>query len=155
MVRPTSMSSRLILGPVAFSGFEIPDSIPFSGKQKLHTHELIGAGRVVDAMGFSPHDIRWEGRFRGSNALSRARLLDALTRQGATLPLSWGVLFQFVVIESFDPDYRRPYEIPYRINCRVTGSELGGGLLSGGLASLASLAASDIGKVVSLAGGIR
>lgn len=150
------MSSRLVLGPVTFNDFEVPARIQWGGKQRLRTHELLGGGRVVDKLGYAPHDIRWEGRFRGSRATSRARLLETLTARGGQLPLTWGGLFHLVVIESFDPDYHRAFEIPYKISCRVVTGGVGiGGGLSGLLPSLSSLISSDVGRIVSLAQGVR
>lgn len=114
----------LTLGDFAFSRFEIPERLPFGGEQRLAVHELVGGVRVVDAMGPSDAPIAWSGLFKGENALLRAQYLDGLRRAGAALPLKWGFFDYTVLIQSFNPDYERFYQIPYRISCLVVQDNL-------------------------------
>ena len=109
----------LQLGDVAFERFEVPESLPFGGEQMLATTKLVGGTRQVQAMGRDDKPIEWSGMFLGSNASLRAQLLDAMRIEGRAHPLSWGRHSYTVVIASFEPDFRRKYQIPYRISCMV------------------------------------
>jgi hypothetical protein len=109
----------LILGGFVFSGFEIPEKITFGGKQTLITHRLPGGRRVVDAMGTDDRDLEWSGCFTGTLATLRARQLDTMRRQGRPLELLWHSYAYRVVISSFEADFERFYDIPYRICCVV------------------------------------
>lgn len=106
-------------GDFAFTGYEVPEKIPFGGEQQLAVHELVGGVRVVDAMGRSDGPLEWSGIFVGSQALLRARTLDAMRTDGLPLGLTWSELAYTVVIKSFRADYERHYQIPYLINCTV------------------------------------
>lgn len=107
------------LGDFQFRDMEVPESIPFGGGQALAVHKLVGGQRVVDAMG--PDDVPkdWRGWFRGQDAVSRARYLDTLRKQGRALTLTWDAFRFSVVIATFEADFRRSYEIPYRISLEV------------------------------------
>lgn len=132
----------LVLGSVVFQGFEIPSKINFGGKHQLQIHDLVGGSRVVDAMGARPAPIKWEGRFRGSDALERALLLDQMRQAGAQIFLSYFSTFVNVVITEFEPDLEQFYEIPYKITVEAVDSQSSG---AGGFAgSLDSLVASDL-----------
>lgn len=109
----------LTLGDFRFVRFEIPESIPFGGDQKLIVHELVGGRRVVDAMGEVPLALEWSGYLIGASALPRALYLDGLRKAGKPLPLRWSELSYTVVVKSFRPDYHLGYRIPYKITCEV------------------------------------
>jgi hypothetical protein len=109
----------LVLGTVAFQGFEAPEQIPFGGRQRLNVHRLMGGKRVVDAMGPDDDSIVWRGRFRGTLATLRARQLDLMRRAGRPHILTWGAFVYRVVIERFDASYEAFNEIPYSISCLV------------------------------------
>jgi hypothetical protein len=113
----------VLLGDFAFDDTEIPERINFGGKQSLAVHELVGGTRVVDAMGAFDSTIQWSGLLRGPNAVARARRLDALRSAGVDLVLSWHEMRYTVVIESFEADFERFYQIPYRISCLPVGSQ--------------------------------
>ena len=115
----------LILGPVVFKSFEIPENINFGGRQMLTTHRLIGGERIVDAMGSDHADPRWAGLFFGPDAMARARLLDGLRQAGAQIPLAWGGLYFQVVISTFEVTYEKAYQIPYRIGCHIVSDPTG------------------------------
>lgn len=110
---------QLVLGPVAFDGFEVPPSLRFGGKQVLAVHRLPGGGRVIDAMGRDDAELRWQGVFSGAEAGERARLLDVMRIAGLPLPLSWDAFFYTVLISDLELDYTNPWWIPYRISCTV------------------------------------
>ncbi len=110
---------QLVLGPVAFNGFEVPPHIRFGGKQVLAVHRLPGGTRVIDAMGPDDAELRWDGVFSGPDAGERARLLDVLRIGGLPLPLSWDAFFYTVLISELELDYSNPWWIPYRVSCTV------------------------------------
>lgn len=109
----------LTLGAITFAQFEVPESIPFGGEQRLAVHDLIGGARVVDAMGAFSEPLVWSGRFRGQSALERARYVDGLRIAGAATNVTWSEFSYLVVVRRFQPDFERFYEIPYRIECEV------------------------------------
>lgn len=113
----------LLLGPVVFQDFEVPEAVHFGGIQRLAVHRLPGGARVVDAMGREETDIVFSGTFSGAEATSRARLLDALRGAGLPLPLSWDGFTYTVVIRAFEARYERPGWVPFRIVCAVLRDE--------------------------------
>jgi hypothetical protein len=117
------MIGSLLLGPVLFLDFEVPERIAFGGAQRLAVHHLPGGGRVIDALGRDDADIAWSGTFSGPDAPDRARLLDVLRAQGAVLPLTWDAFFYAVVIARFEADYAHPNWVPYKLTCTVLRDE--------------------------------
>jgi hypothetical protein len=107
------------LDDIAFAGFEVPESMPFGGGHSLSVKKLIGGKRVIDAMGADEDPIEWSGRFRGKDAATRARAIDAKRKAGKPVQLTWGDFAFTVVIERFRPVMERAYEIPYSISCVV------------------------------------
>ncbi|KAF1009479.1 MAG: hypothetical protein GAK28_00117 [Luteibacter sp.] len=107
------------LGDFQFRDMEVPESILFGGGQALVVHKLVGGQRVVDAMGPDDAPKDWRGWFRGQDAVSRARYIDTLRKQGRALTLTWDAFRFNVVIATFEADFRRAYEIPYRISLEV------------------------------------
>jgi len=117
------MSSFLLLGPVLFQHFELPERIAWGGAQRLAVHRLPGGVRVIDAMGRDDRDIAWSGVFSAGDAGLRARAIDLMRAQGWAWPLLWDAFFYSVVISRFDADYSRSNWIPYRITCTVLRDE--------------------------------
>lgn len=111
--------TTLVLGSVTFGGFERPTSLPFGGEQRTVAHELIGGGRVIDAMGRSDRPIEWGGWFIGNDAVNRAQQLDAMRIAGAAQSLTWDKFSYQVIVRSFLAEYQRAYQVPYRITCEV------------------------------------
>lgn len=109
----------VVLGPVAFSDFEIPERLHFGGAQRLAVHAIPGGLRVIDALGRDDSELTWSGIFAGPDATERAGLLDLLRVQGAVLPLTWDVFFYTVVIATLEMQYCKPWWIPYRLSCTV------------------------------------
>lgn len=112
----------LILGSVIFQGFEIPEKLPLGGDQALSVHKLLGGARQIDAMGPDDRDIEWNGLLFGADALSRARLIDAMRISGQEVPLLVDSEMRTVVVRQFHWDYQRPYQIPYTVACVVAST---------------------------------
>lgn len=108
-----------VLGPVAFSGFEVPERITLGGRQRLAVHTLPGGARIVDAMGPDDRELGWSGTFSGGHAAERVRQLDRLRRAGLALPLAWDGWRFTVIISDFEADSANPWWVPYRISCTV------------------------------------
>lgn len=137
-----SAGIRLVLGPVGFGSFELPERIGFGGGQRVAVHQMPGGVRVVDAMGRDDARITWSGTFSGPDAADRMRLLDALRVAGAALPLSWDAFFYTVVITELAAEYSTPWWIPYRLTCTVVQDEAAAVVAA--VASLATLVANDL-----------
>lgn len=138
----------LTLAGVPFQDFEVPAQIRFGGSQRLAVHELIGGGRVVDALGDDAGEISFSGIFSGSNASSRAQTLDAACALGATIPLVWDGFYYLVVIAEFTAAYEKPWWIPFSLRCAVAADP------AAALAALAAPAASLISGDLAAAGGL-
>ncbi len=61
------------LGPITFTGFEVPSRINFGGSQRLVVHRFPGGARVIDSLGDDPARPEWKGSFTGPLAAARAR----------------------------------------------------------------------------------
>lgn len=134
--------TQLVLGDVAFHEFEIPEEIAgLGGRHRLNNHTLIGGKRVIDAMGPDPDDPHWHGRFRGNEAVSRARAVERLYISGEEVTLSWLSFNLQVVVAHFECRYLKRYEIPYKIRCMISEVDTGS---SGSSSSLGSVMASDV-----------
>lgn len=111
------------LGTFVFQDLEIPEQINFGGPHIVVKHQLIGGGRILDAMGDDPAPIEWAGIFLYGQAANRARQLDAMKVSGATFQLTWGTFSRRVKILRFDPVYKYEFQIPYRIAVEVLPSK--------------------------------
>lgn len=134
-------SSALKLGNVNFDGYEIPESIPFGGTQQVSLKRLIGGRVIIERLGPSENKKTWRGRFQGSNAMSRARAVDAMRKDGEAVDLVFGGMKFSVVITDFVPIYERSWQIPYSITCEVindpdSAEDSGGGFLDKSLDDL-------------------
>jgi len=109
----------LTLGGVKFQDFEVPEQIRFGGGQRLAVHELIGGGRVVDALGDDAGEVAFSGIFSGNDAASRAQSLDAARAAGDEIPLVWDGFYYTVIIAQFTAEYAKPWWIPFAIRCAV------------------------------------
>lgn len=139
----------LVLGPVAFDDFEVPERIAFGGAQRLAVHKLPGGQRIIDALGRDDRELTWSGIFAGPDATERARTLDLLRVQGAALPLTWDVFFYSVVISSFEVEYRKEWWIPYRLSCTVLLDQAEP--VPDAAASIGTQTATDIGTAAEMA----
>ena len=111
----------LVLGPIVFQNFEIPDGINFGGDQRLAVHQLPGGPRVIDVLGDVPADITWSGVFSGAAAAARASTLETMRVEAAALTLSWDVFLFSVVIKQFEARYHNSAWVPYRLTVSVLG----------------------------------
>lgn len=109
----------LTLGGVDFQDFEVPDSIKAGGKQALSVHKYPGGIRTVDTSGPDDNPIAWSGTFLDGNAELRCQQLDTMRRQGSVVPVTWSSYSYLVIVESFDWDFKRFYQIPYSISLTV------------------------------------
>lgn len=113
------MEDALLLGPVRFAAFEVPEWVRFGGRQRLAVHALPGGGRVVDALGGEDGDLAWSGAFSGVDAGLRAQAVDELRRAGAPLLCAWGEWAYQVVIGAFEARAAGPWWVPYRVRLVV------------------------------------
>jgi hypothetical protein len=113
------VASTVLLGSIVFQQREVPDIMPWGGKQQLAIHKNLGGTRVIDAMGPDPHPIEWHGLFFGTAASTRARAVDALKDSGAQVGLVWGSFAYVVVVSEFEAQYKNEWEVGYRICCEV------------------------------------
>ena len=71
-------------------------------------------------MGRDDADLTWTGRFRGSDAVSRSRQIDAMRIGGQQQTLTWADFSYLVTIKSFKAGYERAgLEAPYTIVLEV------------------------------------
>lgn len=116
----------LSLGGVEFRDFEIPEQIRgMGGEQALVIHRLLGGRRVIDATGDDPTPREWSGRFRGADALPRARVLDQMRRAGQPVTLAFADVSETVVLRRFTYDPERFYEVPYSLSLEVVSDDDG------------------------------
>lgn len=109
----------LTLGGVAFQDMEVPERISFGGRQSVVVQQLIGGGRVVQALGIDDGEITFSGIFSGNDAVGRSQSLDAARALGAPLPLVWDGFYYTVIIQEFAADYYKTNLIPFSIVCVV------------------------------------
>jgi hypothetical protein len=115
-------NQALSLGSVVFRDLEVPEKISFGGRQRVAVQDLLGGGRVVNALGIEEGVIRFSGIFSGGDAASRARTLDAERASGTAMKLVWGDYFYIVVVAEFAADYRQSNLIPFAVSCVVVES---------------------------------
>jgi hypothetical protein len=148
----------LLLGPILFQDFELPERVRWGGQQRLTVHNLPGGIRVIDSLGRDDSDIVWSGVFSGDDAAVRARALDLMRAEGSSWSLTWEWFFYTVVIARFEADYTRSNWIPYRVTCKVVrdetavAAEATVSLATSVLGDLAS--AQNLGSAVVLGGAI-
>lgn len=116
-------SVTVTLEGIAFDGFEVPEAMPFGGDQALAVHKLIGGQRVIDAMGRDDAPIEWTARFIGSDAVSRAKAIDAIRIGGAAVSLTWSSFSYTVVVKSFRPMYHAENWLDYSLTCEVVSDD--------------------------------
>jgi hypothetical protein len=109
----------VLLDSIQFVDREVPDVIHWGGKHMLALHKQLGGTRVIDAMGPDPIPIKWAGRFQGTTASVRARMVDTLKDSGKQVALSWGTFNYTVVVAEFDATYKHEFEVTYEITCEV------------------------------------
>ncbi|MFG1388803.1 hypothetical protein [Xanthobacter versatilis] len=136
-------NTGLSLGGVRFSDWELPERIPFGGRHHVAVHRMIGGKRVVDALGPDPRPLSWSGRFRGANALSRARSLDTMRASGRQVSCTYMGLHYLVVVTNVNFDAERPYEVPYTVTCEVV-QDSAQSVISSVISGLGALMSGDL-----------
>jgi hypothetical protein len=109
----------LYINSIAFTSFEIPESIKAGGAQSLFKNKYPGGGRTIDAMGPDDSDISWSGIFLDGTAQDRCRQLDIIRRQGQQVVVIWAGYQYLAVVASFEWDFKRIWHIPYTITLAV------------------------------------
>ena len=122
---PTTPSGALVLGDFVFQDYEIPTKITWGDQQKTHVFSYPGGLRNIEPLGPEPLPIRWDGRFQGAMAMTRARRLDVLCRSGQSLPLTWGSLSFMVLVTQFKVNQECDWQLPYSIECLVVSAPIG------------------------------
>jgi hypothetical protein len=117
------MDTVLRLGDFEFEHLEVPESIALGGSQRLAVHKYPGGARTVQAMGADHEPLQWSGLLLGGNALERAKYLDFLRVQGASLPLSFFDSTYTVVIANFRFVVERYYKVGYTISLEVVSDD--------------------------------
>ncbi len=140
----------LSLGDVSFRDMEVPEAINFGGSQRLAIQNVVGGGRIVEAMGLDDGEISFSGIFSGSDATARAQLLDTARALGAQLPLIWQDFYYLVIIARFNAEYRKPNLIPFSITCAVVTDPLAA--TANAVAPLANLIGGDLALAATLSG---
>ena len=140
----------LTLGGVAFQDMEVPEKISFGGRQNVAVRQLIGGGRVVQTLGLDDGRISFAGIFSGSDAVTRAQMLDAARALGAPLPLVWDGFFYTVILDEFCAEYRKTNLIPFSVSCLVVSDPLAS--LAAVAAPVANLIGSDLAAAGALSG---
>ena len=107
------------LGPVKFTGIEVPEFIPLGGAQAMHVVKNPGGERIIQAMGRDDADMSWSGYLEGPQAESRMQLLDSVRQSGAEITLAFGQSSFQVVVSSFSAEYHRRNWIPYKVTVTV------------------------------------
>jgi hypothetical protein len=106
-------------GSFVFQDAEVPEKIRFGGSQLLDVQKMVGGRRRINAIGADDDPLSWSGWFLYTSALSRARFLDSVRREGLQCTLSWDALRYQVVVHQFHADYEKPFKIPYSISFEV------------------------------------
>lgn len=140
------------LGGIFLSDMEVPERIPWGGRQHLVVHKMPGGMRVIDAMGPDEKPLEWQAYFHGPAAVARARQIDNMRQAGQPVTLSWGSFSRQVVIASFECEFANGgFLLPYRISCEVVVGQPGFGALGllGALGADLAGALSSVADVVS------
>jgi hypothetical protein len=140
----------LTLGGVPLRDMEVPEAISFGGKQRLAVQDLLGGGRVVQALGLDDGLISFSGIFSGADAVARAQYFDGARAIGAAIPLVWDQFFYIVVIQSFSAEYRKNILIPFNITCAVVSDPLAN--LAIETAAVFNLVSEDLSSAAGLSG---
>jgi hypothetical protein len=114
--------TAVVLGPVSFREFEVPEHLHKASGYIYATHRLGSGGEVIDGVGPEEGYIGFSGVFTGSDARDRCVLLDSLRASGLVMPLIWPGNYCTVVIKKLSLDFHQPAWIPYRILCSVIWS---------------------------------
>lgn len=171
----------VILGPVTFTGMEVPEKLTIGGTQALKIYKYPGGLRTIESMGRDDSAITWSGMMVGGAAEARILLLDKIRVSGQVVNFSFGTSCYLVVVSSFKGTYLRANYCTYEITVEILsdkaapkkkavnplnkllGNKLGNALNSitgtlsaaaNTISSLASEAQSAIGTVVSTIGPV-
>lgn len=122
-----SQSVRLTLGGIEFRDFEVPESLPFGGELMVKIHRLQGGARAFQVMGLDLAPIEWGGMFRGPQAVTRARAVEALWKAAQPVALAWGEFAYTVLVTRFAGHFASPREVPYSLCVEVISDDAASG----------------------------
>ena len=107
------------LGPITFTGQEVPEYLVIGGAQALKTWKLPGGSRVLDVMGRDDAALEWSGIMLGPGAESRMLSIDAIRVSGQPITLAFGQSSYTVVVADLKGKDRRENWCEYSITCEV------------------------------------
>jgi hypothetical protein len=109
----------ITLGSFQFENFEIPSAVDYAGGQKTVHHEYPGGARSMSVMGRNDRNISFSGTFLSQDAVQRSQTLDQMRISGQPLALSFGNVYEEVVIEDLQLRYLQSNRIDYQISLYV------------------------------------
>ena len=116
---PISDNKKDKPAPFYFKYVEVPEHIGIGGQQRLAVHQLVGGGRVIDALGRDDADLHWTGQFLGEKAQERASYLDGLRVAGKKVNVKWHKYDYDCVIADFSYQFEKFFKLSYSITLKV------------------------------------
>jgi hypothetical protein len=116
-------------GTFVFHAYEIPESLAnFGGEQLLAVHNFPGGIRTVQALGYFPAKVRFNGwlfplvlsNIPVSTALDRMQALKNICNDGTPVTLSYGGVTLTGVVEFIHFNPRNQFRIAYQFSMIVT-----------------------------------
>lgn len=146
-------TQNFTLGSIVFQDTEVPSELFWGGYQATEIFRQVGGAKVIVLNGYYDQPLTWNGIFRGSLALQKARTLDAMARSGNAYSFSGGGITRKVVITAFQASYTNcGTVIPYKIFCEVIPQVVSASTST--VSSLVGLLNSDIASAFSTTTGI-
>ena len=110
------MAVLFALGSVEFFGTEVPEQLlGLGGREAIAVHEFPGGTRTIQPFGAFPTPIRWNGILTGSLALERSVQIDRMRVSGQQVPLIYGPFYWLGYVQSFIPEPRHEWLVPYKL----------------------------------------
>lgn len=147
--------TRLMLGEFEFMGFEVPERVAISARQKTVEHQLIGGRRVIDVLGTEYQPLTWSGVMTGAQAGERISELERMRDAGAPLVLTLDDYRFTVLITSFSAVYEFIWHRAYTIEVVVVSNDGTPGKVDALTGALRELINSDLGRALDLASMIN
>lgn len=122
-----SGSEPVTIGGVTFRSEEVPNPIPIgAGEQMLVVTDLIGGGRVVQALGVKPKSVTWNGRFiTAGQVFAKVRSLRLYMTTGVEVLFSWWGEIYFCRVKDFTPTFNHQNLCDYSITIEITRDKNG------------------------------
>ena len=101
---------------LTFPGLAQPQALDIANTQQLAVHDLIGGGRVVEALGRKMTPVSWEGVLLGAPmAFDTGLALQALAASGGSTLLTWERFRLRGLISALSLSCESPFRISYKI----------------------------------------